>query len=119
MMGGPKRRAGADGSLTATKAFIAVGALASTLAGWTKLTLDNPVAPQTAPPPTDAGLDLAPLPTLISAPDFSTFVMPTAQAVQQPVALPTLRHVSAPAPSSGGGGGGGGHHSSASTHSSR
>lgn len=116
-MAGPKRRSGGTASLTATKAFIAVGALASTLVGWTKLTMDNPVTPQTAPPPTDVSLDLAPLPTLIPAPDFSTFVVPTAQAAQAPKP-PTLRHVSAPPPG-GGGGGGGGSRSVASTHSSR
>jgi hypothetical protein len=118
-MAGPKRRSAGAASLTATKAFIAVGALASTLVGWSKLTMDNPVTPQTAPPPTDVSLDLAPLPTLIPAPDFSTFVIPTADPSQAP-APPTLRHVSAPPPGSGGGGGGGGgSHSVASTHSSR
>jgi hypothetical protein len=118
-MAGPKRRSAGAASLSATKAFIAVGALASTLVGWTKLTMDNPVTPQTAPPPTDATLDLAPLPTLIPAPDFSTLVVPTADTAQAP-APPTLRHVSAPPPGSGGGGGGrGGSRSVASTHSSR
>jgi hypothetical protein len=114
----PKRRGGGSASLTATKAFIAVGALASTLVGWTKLTLDNPVMPQTAPPPTDISLNLAPIPTLIPAPDFSAIVIPTAQAVQAPAPAITLRHVSAP-PSGGSGGGGGGSRSVASTHSSR
>jgi hypothetical protein len=118
-MAGPKRRSGSGNRLTATKAFIAVGALASTLVGWTKLTMDNPVASPTAPPPpTDVNLDFAPLPTLIPAPDFSTFVVPTAQPVQAPPPAPTLRHVSAPS-GGGGGGGGGGSHSVASTHSSR
>ena len=118
-MAGPKRRSGGAASLTATKAFIAVGALASTLVGWTKLTLDNPVSPQAAPPPTDVELDLAPIPTLIPAPDFTTMVVPTASAMQAPAPPPTLRHVSAPPAGGGGGGGGGGGRSVASTHSSR
>ncbi len=118
-MAGPNRRGGGTASLTATKAFIAVGALASTLVGWTKLTINNPLTPQTAPPPTDINLDLAPLPTLIPAPDFSAFVVPTAQAVQAPAPPPTLRHISAPPAGGGGGGGGGGSRSVASTHSSR
>jgi hypothetical protein len=118
-MAGPKRRGGGSSSLTATKTFIAVSALATTLMGWTKLTLDNPVTPQSAPPPTDEPLDLAPLPTLIPAPDFSAFVVPTAQAVEAPTPAITLRHVSAPPAGGGGGGGGGGSRSVASTHSSR
>lgn len=118
-MSGPNRKPGGRGTLTATKTFLTVGALASTLVGWTKLTLDNPEPAPTTSPPTDVVLDLAPLPTLIPAPDLADIpVQPQAEA-PAPAPGPVLRHVSAPPPGGGGGGGGGRPRAVASTHSSR
>lgn len=112
-----KRRGRGPLNLAGTKALITIGALASTLLGWTELTQMNVPPVQPTAQPTDVQLDLQPLPTLIPAPDLSTAASVPAPGAAPPQAVPQLRKVNVPAAS---GGGGGGHHSSAaSTHSSR
>ena len=104
-------------NLAGTKALIAIGALASTLLGWTELTQMGAPAVQPTAQPTDVQLDLQPLPTLIPPSDLVSAAAAPAPAAAPTQAAPQLRKVNVPVASGGGGGGGGGH-AAASTHSS-
>lgn len=114
-----KRRGRGSLNLAGTKALIAVGALVSTLLGWTELTQMGAPSVQPTAQPTDVQLELQPLPTLIPAPDISSAAVAPAPAAAPAQAAPQLRKVNVPVASGGGGGGGGGGHAAASTHSSK
>jgi hypothetical protein len=133
------KNSGDESSRQGIKTLVATVSLAATVGGWAMLSANREPATLAVLSPTavirnntTTVIELAPLPTLVSAPIISSTTKTQSVATRTPIPQPTLRAVNNPPPqrvvviggggdTSGGGnsGGGGGSQAAAQTRSSR